>query len=496
MRGHVLVIDDEKRDLDGIVMDLSHAGLTVEGVGTGQEGLARARSERFDLIVLDVHLGGAQGGIQAVEGVEVCRRLRDFDVTRRVPILLLTRDRGVATNWNDVGASDYLRKPYSPGELVARAKYQLSQRQPFDGADPQSILSVTCAPGTRIAFRSSGSRAVSGQTQQNLSMDSAVLGQVGDEAVFPQWRLQSAFYGNALFERLFLRELLGEYREAVGDVRREDRLHLRFETRPSDLPVPFEFLHDGTSYVVRRHPLARRLQGIATRREAPCRAFFNKLWSLREKLRVLLIASDTGGIPGVDREVCELKSRLAESFESHRILADVDHLETTRATLSEVETRITTGGYHIVHYAGHGFYDHARPESSSLLFWDRPGGDVKELSAENLEKWLKNTDVRFVYLSCCEGTRASRGASPLLDSFLGIAHAVVRAEVPAVLGFRWPVADDKAVDMAVAFYESLAAEGELDTALLKARQSLPASEPSDPTWLAPILILQADTPLP
>ena len=77
------------------------------------------------------------------------------------------------------------------------------------------------------------------------------------------------------------------------------------------------------------------------------------------------------------------------------------------------------------------------------------------------------------------------------DDFLGIADSLVQASVPAVLGYRWPVSDSGATTLALAFYKSLAKQGQIDTALLDARCKVAAQDRDDITWLSPILIMQA-----
>jgi CHAT domain-containing protein len=73
---------------------------------------------------------------------------------------------------------------------------------------------------------------------------------------------------------------------------------------------------------------------------------------------------------------------------------------------------------------------------------------------------------------------------------LGLADGLVHAGVPGVLGFRWLVLDEGARALALAFYGSLARQGQVDTALLEARCEVAARDRDDITWLSPILIVQ------
>jgi DNA-binding response OmpR family regulator len=117
----VLLVDDEPNLLHTLRYSLRQAGYEVVTAVTGEEALAQARGERPDVVVLDVMLPG-------LDGFEVCRRLRGES---SVPILMLTArtdevDRVVGL---EVGADDYLTKPFSQRELVARLKAMLRRRE-------------------------------------------------------------------------------------------------------------------------------------------------------------------------------------------------------------------------------------------------------------------------------------------------------------------------------------------------------------------------------
>jgi two-component system alkaline phosphatase synthesis response regulator PhoP len=132
----VLVVDDETNLVDLVKGYLEHEGYAVSVAADGPSAVERARELRPDLIVLDVMLPG-------FDGFEVCRRVRQF--TDAYVLMLTARgeeiDRIVGL---EVGADDYLTKPFSPRELVARVKAML--RRPHGTAatdeDAQSVLRV------------------------------------------------------------------------------------------------------------------------------------------------------------------------------------------------------------------------------------------------------------------------------------------------------------------------------------------------------------------
>lgn len=119
---HYLVVDDETRLTDLVVRYLTESGHTAEGHYDGPSGLAAARAPRVDAVVLDVMLPG-------MDGVEVCRTLRDEGID--IPVILLTARAAISERVAglDAGADDYLVKPFAMEELLARLR-AISRRRP------------------------------------------------------------------------------------------------------------------------------------------------------------------------------------------------------------------------------------------------------------------------------------------------------------------------------------------------------------------------------
>ena len=123
-RPHVLVVDDEEDILELVRYNLSRNGFEVEGVGSGEEALQAVDRRRPDLVVLDLMLPG-------VDGLEVCRQLRQREATEDLPVVMLTArgEEAEIVAGLELGADDYVAKPFSPRVLIARIKAVLRRRK-------------------------------------------------------------------------------------------------------------------------------------------------------------------------------------------------------------------------------------------------------------------------------------------------------------------------------------------------------------------------------
>jgi two-component system alkaline phosphatase synthesis response regulator PhoP len=141
----ILVVDDEQHIVELAQIYLEQAGYRVEGASDGKEALIRARHMRPALVVLDLMLPG-------MDGWEVCRQLR---AVSDVPIIMLTArsddvDRIVGL---ELGADDYVTKPFNPRELVARVRAVLRRYQ--KSVRPEQAVAVgqlTVNPASREAY--------------------------------------------------------------------------------------------------------------------------------------------------------------------------------------------------------------------------------------------------------------------------------------------------------------------------------------------------------
>jgi two-component system, OmpR family, response regulator CpxR len=158
----VLIVDDDVELCELVAEYLTPEGFEVEAVHNGEEGLKRALSGEHVLVVLDVMLPG-------MSGLEVLRRLRPES---RVPVLILTArgddvDRIVGL---EVGADDYLPKPFNPRELVARIRAILRRTRPSASPSPEKITvgDVELDPAARLVRRA-------GETVELTSVEFGML---------------------------------------------------------------------------------------------------------------------------------------------------------------------------------------------------------------------------------------------------------------------------------------------------------------------------------
>jgi len=151
MSARILVIEDDEGITRFLRRGLAYEGYTVDVAADGQMGLIAARDQPPDLVVLDLMLPG-------IDGLEVCRRLR---AGGDVPILILTAKDGVNDRvlGLDMGADDYMVKPFDLDELLARIRALLRRLQPASQPKIMRFEDLTLDTGTRQASR--GDRVIS-----------------------------------------------------------------------------------------------------------------------------------------------------------------------------------------------------------------------------------------------------------------------------------------------------------------------------------------------
>jgi two-component system alkaline phosphatase synthesis response regulator PhoP len=202
----IMVVDDELSICELVKFNLEKAGFKVECQDDGLKAWEKIKENPPDLIVLDLMLPG-------MDGLAVCRNIRQFEKTRLIPVIMLTArveeiDRVVGL---EIGADDYLTKPFSVRELVARVKTILRRSQNQQTAQPNPEMNVIERGKLKIF-----------PDRYEASLDGQVLDLTPKEF---QLLVQLAVNPGKVYTREYLLENIWGY-EFSGDTRTVD-VHIR-----------------------------------------------------------------------------------------------------------------------------------------------------------------------------------------------------------------------------------------------------------------------------
>ncbi len=278
--------------------------------------------------------------------------------------------------------------------------------------------------------------------------------------------------GAELFRALFPTPILSVYGSARG---RADRLRLRLQLDLSDSRtrllhrLPWELLYDpkGSGFLLldRRLTLMRHCLGPEAARPAAAAG----------RLRVLPVASNPrGGTP----------LALGEEEEDLRRVCGGDSLieilhRPEQADLLKIRRRLLDDGAQILHFMGHG--DIGEDGQGRLIF-ETPSGEAEPVHGGAVASALGDLpELRLIVLNAC------RGAEIRSEPFSGVATALVRKGIPAVVAMQSPISDQGARAFSHELYRRLARGEDLDLALCEARHALCIEDPESPEWATPVL---------
>ncbi|HNR14852.1 MAG TPA: response regulator [Thermodesulfobacteriota bacterium] len=214
----IAILEDEQDIIDLITINLRRAGLSVEAFQDYEQFMRFLRKQIPDLIILDLMLPGA-------DGFEICKYLRRKDEFSAIPIIMVTA-RSEETDkilGLELGADDYVTKPFSPRELVARVKAVLRRKTP---GELQKVISV----GSMITLNSDKHEVViDGEVVELTSTEFKILFLLASRKgwVFTRERILDYLWGDekAVLDRTVdvhiknLREKLGKGKDLVKNVR-------------------------------------------------------------------------------------------------------------------------------------------------------------------------------------------------------------------------------------------------------------------------------------
>jgi two-component system phosphate regulon response regulator PhoB len=217
---HILVVDDEPDLLELIHYNLTQRGYEVTCVQSGEEALTQLEACAPDLVVLDLMLPGA-------DGLEICRAMKRDTRTAAIPIIILSArgEEADVVAGLELGADDYLTKPFSPRVLQARIKAVLRRRQP----DPPEEDNTLISRGDLVIHPGRYAVTLRGQSVLLTSTEFRILCLLGRRPgwVFSRQQIIEATLGleASVTERsvdvhiVSLRRKLGAYGQAIETIR-------------------------------------------------------------------------------------------------------------------------------------------------------------------------------------------------------------------------------------------------------------------------------------
>ena len=216
----ILIVDDEEDILELIKYNLTHEGYVILTAMTGEDAIKIATHSRPDLIVLDLMLPG-------IDGLEVTRYLRGQSATRNLPIVMLTAkgEESDIVAGLELGANDYIAKPFSPRVLLARIRAILRRRIKSDAMDVPDIKQE----GDIIIDRKRHAITLAGEVMDLTRSEFELLSFLADKKgwVFTRNQIVDAIHGDnyAVTERsvdvivVGLRKKLKNYASVIETVR-------------------------------------------------------------------------------------------------------------------------------------------------------------------------------------------------------------------------------------------------------------------------------------
>lgn len=293
-------------------------------------------------------------------------------------------------------------------------------------------------------------------------------------------------YGILLFEALFDADdtLRAGYRGALAIARREEKC-LRFRLHVDALaPPPLHDWHWELLYDPSEKTAFGRSEHIAFSRYLSVPR--SSVPAVATQPKVLIVISsprDLAGyrLPDLDRE--RTRTVLEEALTPLMGKSSFDFLEGP-ATAARIGERLAARRYHVLHLQAHGLL--APDGSAAHLVLEDENRCANILDENLLADMLGERRLRLVTLLACYG-----GVRTGTDPFGGLAAALVRQGIPAVVAMRRAIAMDAAARFARHFYQVLAREGVVDMAANEARHQLYLSDPDGPDWATPALFMRA-----
>lgn len=518
----ILVVDDLPNWQVGLkqLLEGLGPGTEVNVAGTYENALEFIANNSYDLIILDLSLILEPNDLLVRDnlGMDLLGKVRASTRNYHCGIIILT---GYPTTplqrraYEDYGVQKFIDKAeFNDDEFLTTARQAILQARLQSAslhAQTCHRLTITVSETFLLSSELTGPKSGTHRTRYAVSFSpnelirrtdnlKVLLPNISDKRA-TTWRLEAKAIGDAVYE-ILSREaaFVSDLKTAEVLTKSGGGLWLQFSSPASVLGFPFELLRKGNDYLAFRYPITRRLDQYnlpLTSKPEPFYTFIDALIRQNNRLRILIVSADCGGqIPAAKEEAIELTTQIKADLRELGIGCDVNTLMGADASYERVSNELRHGGYHIFHYAGHGLYNDQLPEVSGLVLYDddlmaiRAGKQAPGLTAVKLNQLSYNTDLRLVFLSCC--LSASNSVQAGHGDFYGVLDALIRADIPIVLGYRWTVPDSSAKNLALKFYEVLLQTFSPGDALLHAREAMSVGKHArdDDTWASPVLLIQ------
>jgi hypothetical protein len=283
-------------------------------------------------------------------------------------------------------------------------------------------------------------------------------------------------FGNQLFQAVFsgsVADCLGRSRMAAAN--RDAGLRIRLRLPGTLANIPWEYLYDAEHGFLGLDPETALVRYIEL--PAPVRPF-----PVSPPLRILAMISAPSDVPPLETEEewAKLNDTLGDL--AGRGLVKVDRLE--NGTLRALQRPLRLNDYHVLHFIGHGRYDENAQDGALAL--EDADGKTRLVTGRDLGMMIRqHRSLRLVVLNACEGGRNAPD-----DPFGGVAQALVRQGIPAVIAMQFEISDPAALAFSQSFYQAVADRLPVDVATVEARRAMFA-EGNEIEWATPVLYLRS-----
>ncbi len=288
-------------------------------------------------------------------------------------------------------------------------------------------------------------------------------------------------FGTKLFDAVFQRTVSEVYRESKVTAKNKNaglRIRLRFPENPELINIPWEYLFDSRSDVF------LSLSGNTSIVRYMELSIAVKQMQITPPLKILVISSNPKDYPllNVEKELNKLQQALTPLEKKKRVKFEyIEH-----ATLRKITTALDENSFHIIHFIGHGDFNHQRKEG--VLVIEDDDGYGLQVSSHRVATIFQSSDVsRLIVLNACEG-----GITSKENIFSGVAQSVVKKGVPAVLAMQYVITDKSAIIFSEIFYCALSKGSPIDTSLSMARLAI-YNQPNEIEFATAALYMRSKT---